>query len=205
MIGVRIAMACSIAAVPFVLPALAFDPPGRAERGREAERPGRAEPGRPDTGRPDAGRPDPGRADAGRPEPGPAVGRRPDGPPGPPPPGPPGRPDAVFRRDVIAPTTNVIAPDVVAPTVVAPGAGPTGVVVAPGLRGGGGAAPPPAPAGAGVAAAGYPAPPLPPGAVRTLPDGSVSAVMNGTQYFRYGPTLYRSVASGGEVVYVPAQ
>lgn len=197
MMSLRIAMAVAIAAVPFGLPALALDPPGaRGERGREAER-----------------APAPAPREAERPartepSPNPAVGRRPDGPPGPPtPPGPPPeRPDAVFgRRDVIAPTTNVVAP-----TVVAPGAGATGVVVAPGLRGAP-AAPPAAPppsfgtvSSGAVAVSSGAAAPLPAGAVRTLPDGSVSVVIDGTQHFRYGPTIYRAMVEGGTTVYVPS-
>jgi hypothetical protein len=197
MMGLRIAMAAAIAAVPFGLPALAFDPPGaRGERGREVER----APAPREAERPGA-----------RPETAPAVGRRPDGPPGPPPPGPPGppgpeRPEAMFgRRDIIAPTTNVVAP-----TVVAPGAGATGVVVAPGLRGAPAEAPVAAPPSFGavssgaVAATSGPGGPLPAGAIRTLPDGSVSVVTSGTQYFRYGPTLYRATVEGGAIVYVPS-
>jgi hypothetical protein len=108
------------------------------------------------------------------------------------------------RRDIIAPTTNVVAP-----TVVAPGAGATGVVVAPGLRGA-----PVAPAAAppsfgtvssgAVAASSGAAAPLSAGAVRTLPDGSVSVVIDGTQHFRYGPTIYRAMVEGGSTVYVPS-
>ncbi|RAI31451.1 hypothetical protein CH341_32675 [Rhodoplanes roseus] len=57
-----------------------------------------------------------------------------------------------------------------------------------------------------VAAGGYGyGAPMPPGAIATLTDGSVSAVMNGAQYFRYGATLYRAVSEGNQVVYVPAQ
>ncbi|NVO17426.1 MAG: hypothetical protein HXX10_25645 [Rhodoplanes sp.] len=193
MMGLRIAMAAAVAAVPFGLPALAFDPPGaRGDRGREVER-----------------APAPREAERPAANPNPAAGRRPDGPPGPPPPGPPGpeRPEAAFgRRDVIAPTTNVVAP-----TVVAPGAGATGVVVAPSLRGGPVAAPVAPPpsfgtisSGAVAASAGGPAAPMPAGAVRTLPDGSVSVVMEGAQYFRYGPTLYRAMVEGGTTVYVPS-